>query len=125
MKLTVLLPGEMLLETTANKVVAEAADGSFCVLPRHVDCVASLIPGLLIYTDERDEEHFLAVDVGTLVKCGSEVRVSVTRALQSKDLAELKTTVEQDFKTLNRHESSARSALARLEASVMRSFVDL
>ena len=125
MNLIVLLPGETLLDVRVSKVIAEADNGSFCLLPRHVDCVAALIPGLLIYTSEQGEERYLAVDAGTLVKCGSQVRVSVRRALQSTDLAALKTTVEQEFKRLNEYESSARSALARLEASVMKSFVEL
>jgi len=125
MRLILLLPGETLLDTKVSKVIAEAADGSFCLLPRHVDCVAALVPGLLIYLTPQGEEQFLAVDTGTLVKQGAEVRVSVRRAVQSTDLAALKTTVEQQFKRLDEHESSARSALARLEASVMRRFVEL
>ena len=125
MRLIILLPGETLLDTAVSKVIAEAADGSFCLLPRHVDCVAALIPGLLIYHDAQGEEHILAMDAGTLVKWGPEVRVSVRRAVQSTDLAALKDTVEQQFKRLDEHESSARSALARLEASVMRRFVEL
>lgn len=125
MRLIILLPGETLLDTAVSKVIAEAADGSFCLLPRHVDCVAALLPGLLIYHDVQGREHVLAVDTGTLVKWGPEVRVSVRRAVQSTDLAALKDTVEQQFKRLDEHESSARSALARLEASVMRRFVEL
>jgi hypothetical protein len=48
MKLTILLPGEVFLEAEAAKVIAEAGNGSFCLLPRHVDFVAALVPGLLL-----------------------------------------------------------------------------
>jgi F-type H+-transporting ATPase subunit epsilon len=31
-------------------VIAEAQNGSFCLLPHHIDFVAALAPGLLAYT---------------------------------------------------------------------------
>lgn len=125
MRLLLLLPGEPLLDEPVSKVIAEAGDGSFCLLPRHVDLVAALVPGLLIYTTPAGKERYLAVDEGTLVKCGPEVRVSVRRAVIGTNLDGLRTTVEQEFKRLDEHERSARSALARLEASVVRRFVEL
>lgn len=126
MRLLLLLPGETLLDEPVSKVIAEAAgDGSFCLLPRHVDQIAALVPGLLIYTTPAGEERYLAVDEGTLVKCGPEVRVSVRRAVIGSDLDGLRNTVEQEFERLDEHERSARSALARLEASVVRRFVEL
>lgn len=125
MRLRLLLPGEALLDEPVVKVIAEAEDGAFCLLPRHVDCVAVLVPGLLLYTTPTGEERYLAVDTGTLVKCGPEVRVSVRRAVAGTDLSGLRATVEQEFKRLDEHERSARSALARLEASVVRRFVEL
>jgi F-type H+-transporting ATPase subunit beta len=48
MKLMVLLPGEVFMEEEVEKVIAEARNGSFCLLPRHVDFVAALVPGLLL-----------------------------------------------------------------------------
>ncbi len=125
MQLKLLLPGETLLDEPVSKVIAEAEDGAFCLLPRHVDCVAALVPGLLLYTTSAGVERYLAVDEGTLVKCGPEVRVSVRRAVPGTNLADLRATVEQEFKRLDEHEKSARSALARLEASVVRRLVEL
>ena len=40
MKLRVMLPSEVLIETEAVKVVAEAQNGLFCLLPLHVDFTA-------------------------------------------------------------------------------------
>ena len=125
MQLLLLLPGETVLETAVSKVIAEAENGTFCLLPRHVDCVAALVPGLLTYFTPQGEECFVAVDSGILVKLGPQIRISVQRAVQSNDLAKLKNIIEQQFKRLDEHASSARSALARLEASVIRRFVEL
>lgn len=77
------------------------------------------------YTTPAGEERYPAVDEGALVKCGPEVRVSVRRAVVGTDLDGLRNTVEQEFKRLDEHERSARSALARLEASVVRRFIEL
>ncbi|MBF2016681.1 MAG: F0F1 ATP synthase subunit epsilon [Rivularia sp. T60_A2020_040] len=123
MKLKVLLPTEVLIDEAASKITAEAENGSFCLLPNHVDFVAGLVPGLLFFESEQGEELFLAVDEGILVKCGSEVLVSVRNAVRGTDLETLKNTVEQEFLFLDEREQMTRSALAKLEASFIRSFL--
>lgn len=122
LRLRVFLPRETLLDEPARKVVAEAEDGSFGLLPRHIDYVAALVPGILIYVTGEGEERFLAVDEGTLVKVGAEVRVSVLNAVAGTDLEALERTVEESFLALAEHEREARSALARLEAGTLRGF---
>ncbi len=49
MKLKILLPTEIMLDEEVTKVTAEAGNGSFCLLPRHIDFVAALVPGLLSF----------------------------------------------------------------------------
>ena len=71
MKLKVVLPSGVLLDQEVVKVVAEAENGSFCLLPRHVDFVAALVPGILAFTPAQGDEAFLATDEGVLVKCGA------------------------------------------------------
>lgn len=125
MQLKVLLPTEILIDEPVTRIVAEAADGAFCLLPRHVDFVAALVPGLLIFSGEHNAERYLAVDEGTLVKCGQDVRVSTLNAVQGTDLASLRETVERQFEVLDEHERMARTALARLEAGTIRRFIEL
>ena len=74
LRLKVLLPNEVFLDREVTKVTAEAQNGYFCLLPRHVDFVAALVPGLLSFEDEEGREHFLAIDEGALVKCGSDCK---------------------------------------------------
>ncbi len=126
MRLTVLLPTEVLVDEEVVKVIAEAENGSFCLLPRHIDFVAALVPGLLSYVKAGDGmEEFLAVDEGILVKCGREVEVSTPRALRGPELGTLKATVEKSFKVLNDQEKRTRSAMANLEANFIRRFLRL
>ena len=55
MRVRVFLPSRVLADRQADKVSAEAENGAFVLLPRHVDFVASLVPGLLSLTDEGEE----------------------------------------------------------------------
>ena len=54
MNLKVLLPFQVFAEKTGvARIVAETREGSFGLLPRRLDCVAALAPGILIYENER------------------------------------------------------------------------
>ncbi len=126
MRLKVLLPTEVLVDEEVVKVTAEAENGSFCLLPRHIDFVAALVPGLFSFVKAGDGlEEFLAVDEGVLVKCGPEVLVSTRQAVRGPELGRLRTTVEKSFKVLTSQEKRARSALANLEANFIRRFLKL
>jgi F-type H+-transporting ATPase subunit epsilon len=124
-RLKVLLPSEVLLDEEVAKVVAEAENGSFALLPRHIDFVSALAPGILSYESGEGEERFLAVDGGILVKAGPEVLVSTLNAVIGTSLQELRETVETQFRVLSEQETSARSALARLEMGFIRRFLEL
>ena len=126
MRLTVLLPTEILVDEEVAKVVAEAQNGSFCLLPRHIDFVAALVPGLLAFVKTADgAEEFLAADEGLLVKCGPQVLVSTRQAVRGAELGLLRETVEKTFKVLTDQEKRTRTALANLEANFIRRFLKL
>ncbi|WP_020161369.1 MULTISPECIES: F0F1 ATP synthase subunit epsilon [Methylobacter] len=125
MRLKLLLPSQILIDEPVRKIIAEAGNGSFCLEPRHVDFVAALVPGLLMYVPETGGEVFIAVDEGILVKCGAEVLISTPNAVRGDDLATLRETVEERFKQQDEAERLTRSALARLEAGVLRRFTQM
>jgi F-type H+-transporting ATPase subunit epsilon len=124
MHLKVLLPfGVFADKTGVSRIVAETRDGSFGLLPHRLDCVAALAPGIVTYQTESDGEVFVAVDEGVLVKTGTDVLVSVRRAIDGADLGKLRDTVQKEFLTLDSHERSARSVTAKLAAGFLRRFV--
>lgn len=125
MKLKILLPGGVLLDEEVKKVIAEAVNGSFCLLPHHIDIVSALVPGILSFVTTGGHEVFLAVDEGVLVKAGQEVLVSSTRAVPGAELGKLKETVERVFRHLDDSEKVARSTMAKLEADLVRGFLEL
>jgi F-type H+-transporting ATPase subunit epsilon len=125
MKLKVLLPTHILVNKEVVKVIAEAENGSFCLLPRHIDFAAPLVPGLFFFVTDQGVEQFLAVDEGVLIKCGSEVLVSTRNAVIGPDLGMLKQTIQKQFIELEDREKISRSALAKLEANFVRRFMEL
>ena len=122
MKLKVLLPAEVLLNEEVEKITAEAEHGFFTLLPRHVDFVAALVPGIVSYLKTGGTEHFLALDEGILVKQGDQVYVSAARAMPGDDLDQLQDTVENELKVLSENEKKARNVMSRLEVDTLRRF---
>lgn len=123
MTLKVLLPFRTFAEKTGViRIVAETRAGSFGLLPRRRDCVATLPPGILTFETLAEGEVYLAVDQGVLVKTGPEVRVSVRRAIAGTDLGDLRDAVERAFLTLDEHEQNTRLAMAKLESGFLRRF---
>jgi F-type H+-transporting ATPase subunit epsilon len=125
MQLKVVLPTKILINTTAIKVIAEAENGIFCLLPRHIDFVTTLIPSLLSFVSPQGEEQFMAIDQGILIKQGNQVTVATQNAIQGGDLGKLKETVNQQFRLMDEREKNARSVLAKLEINTIRNFIEL
>ncbi len=121
MHLKILLPSDVFAETNAvSRIVAETHDGSFGLLPHRLDCVAGLAPGILTYQTEVDGEVFVAVDQGVLVKTGTDVLVSVRRAVSGKDLGKLRDTVKNEFLKLDEQERNVRSVMMKVETGLLR-----
>lgn len=125
MNLKILLPTEILIDEPVTRVIAEAENGSFCLLPRHIDFVTALVPGILSFWNSDAQEQFVAIDNGILVKYADQVMVSTLNAIQGADLDHLHSLVEERFLVLDEHERVTRTALARLEAGTIRRFIDL
>ncbi len=124
-RLKVLLPDRILLEVEVVKLIAEGQEGYFCLEPRHVDYVSALVPGILQFVGEDAKASYLAVDEGILVKCGGEVLISTYKAIPAEDLTALRERVEREILKLDEAERATRSALARLEAGILRRYGEL
>lgn len=124
-QLKVQIPGAILIDEPVQKIIAEAHNGFFCLEPRHIDFVAALVPGLVTYFAEDGAERILASDEGILVKCGREVLISTFSAVPGKDLETLRQTVTSYFSSQTAEEQLARAAAARLEAGIVRRFIDM
>ena len=125
MRLTVRLPTETLMQEEVTRIKAEAPNGWFGLLPRHIDFVSALVPGVLIFTQARGREEYLAIDQGVLVKCGPEVSVSTRAAVRGTNLDQLRKDVEARFQAEEEREKKTFSSEAKLEADLVRGLLEL
>jgi F-type H+-transporting ATPase subunit epsilon len=125
LNLKILLPSEIFFKGEAAKLTAEAVNGSFCLLPKHVDFVSAIVPGILIMEDASGKTVFFAVDQGILVKKGDDVFVSSRNAFTIPDLGKGKEIVEEKFKVIDDREKTSRAAAYRLEADMVRRLMEI
>jgi F-type H+-transporting ATPase subunit epsilon len=124
MNLKVLLPFGIFAEKSGvARIVAETREGSFGLLPHRLDCVAAIVPGILIYENNTDGETYMAIDEGVLVKIGFDVLVSVRNAIGGTDLGVLRETVEREFLNLNEREQDLRLVMTKMESGFIRRLV--
>ena len=110
---------------TARKIIAEGLEGYFTLLPRHVDYIAVLVPGVLTVEDQAGRTFYFAVDHGALVKQGGTANISTRNCIEGKDFSSLVTIVATEFHQIDDLEKKARTALAGLEHSMLRRFAEL
>lgn len=116
MNLKILLPYKVFTEEhQILRIVATTHQGAFGILPNRLDCVASLSAGILVFETEGEQEKYIAVDEGVLVKTGSDVLVSVRSAIGGMKLSQLRAAVEEEFMHLDEQEQKVRSVLAKME----------
>jgi len=126
MELKVLMPAGVFVEVrNVTRIVAETQRGYHGLLPARLDCVAALVPGVLMYATAEAGEVFIAVDEGILVKTGSAVLVTVRNAVGGTDLGQLHEAVEEDFLALDEKEMQVRTVLTRMELGFLRRLEEL
>ncbi|MFW6438273.1 MAG: F0F1 ATP synthase subunit epsilon, partial [Armatimonadota bacterium] len=118
MNLKIVTPSRVVVDTRVEKVTVQGQEGSRTYLPRHIDFVTAVIPSVMSWQPADGEEQFAAVDEGIIVKAGDEILVSTTYAVHGPGLGQLRETVEGQFEQRGEREKSARTALAKLEASI-------
>lgn len=125
MNLKILLPYRVFTDKTdVTRIVAEMGEGSFGLLPGRLDCVAALVPGILLFETKEEGEVYAAIDEGILIKTGAEVLVSVRNAIAGGDLASLRETVKNEFLNLDEQELSLRRIVAKMESGFIRRFAE-
>jgi len=123
LRLRIFLPSEIFIDTEVAKVVGESPAGSFVILPRHIDIATALVPSILAYYPARRQELFLAVNGGILVKQGDDVSVATRMAIKG-ELGALRDTVDKIINEVDERERKTRTAVAKLEADLVRRFVE-
>jgi len=125
MNLKILLPYKVFADKPGVvRIVAVTQEGAFGILPNRLDCVAALRPGILVFEVKGEDEIYVAVDEGILVKTGLNVLVSVRNAIGGMELGKLREAVEEEFMQLDEQEQKVRSVLAKMESGFVRRLVE-
>jgi len=123
-RLEICHPSEIFMNILVNKVVAESPNGSFCILPRHIDIVMALVPGILAYFNDAGEESFIAINGGIMVKQETKLLIATRMAIKG-ELGTLKKKVEEFMDAVDEKERKTLSSLARLEADFIHRFLEI
>lgn len=120
MNLKILLPFKVFADIRdVRRFVVETRSGSFGVLPRRLDCVMALAPGILTYEGADGREIYVAMDDGVLVKTGSDVLISVRNAIAGEKLGQLREAVEREFVAEDENAAIVKAALAKVEGDLI------
>lgn len=126
MKLQIYTPLGSILNCKINKVTMETLDGYRTLLPRHLDFAAAMNANILSYTTTEDnQERFAACHRGIVVKKGDTVTVTVQKAVLGDTLDELENIILREFKQDEEQRKELNAAMARLEAGLIRGFINL
>lgn len=118
MHLKILLPFRVFEDVeNVKSVIMETSEGAYGLLPQRLDCVAALVPGILIYTTTR--EQYIAIDEGLMIKAGNEIFISVRNAVHGASLEALHQSVQTAFMKLDESEKDMRSSMAKMESGFM------
>lgn len=124
LQLKVMEPERILVRKAVDKVIAEGVNGSFCIKPKHIDFVSALKSGILQYQSE-EQEHYIAVDEGILVKCGDLVMVSVLNGVEGMDLSKLEQAVRKQSHRSEAMNKATDIAMKGMEADLLLNFMEM
>ncbi|MFT6091518.1 ATPase [Sulfitobacter sp.] len=125
MTVTLRLPTQTLFEGQAVQMTGMAPNGSFGILPNHMDFVTAIVPSVMTLRLADGSEEIFGLDEGLLVKKGHQITVCTLRGVRGDDLGTLQDMVEASFIQMDEDERQARAALSRLEADMVRRFAEL
>jgi F-type H+-transporting ATPase subunit epsilon len=126
MHLRIRIPNRIFLDVDGvSRLVAETETGFFGILPHRLDCVAVLVPTVLVFETVTLQEQFVAVDEGVLVKLGSELKISVRNALGGGSLDGLRESLVAEEGWKKKSESAARKSLNQLEGQFFKRFWEM
>lgn len=124
MRIKLILPHKTIMDQEADKISAPGKGGSFQILPKHIDIVWSLEPGILTITSEGKEIYF-AIHQGVLMKEADTVYVSSFQAIRGESLEKLHGALMEDLKAQDEREQKAREILVKLETDTVRRFMEI
>jgi len=123
-RLEVLTPDEMILETNAESIRVQLSDGWWGILPGHAPFLAHVVAGIMLYRRDGNT-RYIALYQGTIEvqrRTGGLDRVLVLTAAaeEGEDLAELEQALEQQRARMKRIAQEAHIEFTRARMALER-----
>lgn len=90
LNLRIYTPEKLILEEEILKITLNGNEGSFTILPKHVDYISSFSDCIITYIDKNSGVNFLAVNQGVMTKIGRNIEISTFHVILGNSLQELK-----------------------------------
>lgn len=131
MRLTIMTPNKIIDEREVIKVSAIGREGSFTLLPGHVDIFSSLVRCIVSAEDSDQKVHVYAADGGILTKEGPMVRISSPFAVKGQVINEddpeqgLAERIDNALSELEKESGHIRTETLRVETDLVRRMIEL
>jgi len=124
-RLLVMTPQSIVVDSDVVHVRAEDDSGSFGLLDGHADLLTALTVSVVVYRDQDRREHFVAVRGGLLtVTGGVRTQVLTREAVASDELPSLERDVLARFRRSVADEEGGRAGASKLEGALLRRVAD-
>ncbi|MBR2141239.1 MAG: hypothetical protein IJ853_02685 [Rickettsiales bacterium] len=124
LNLRIYIPDKLFLEEVVVKVSVLGKEGFYTILPNHLDYVSSFEDGIIFFKKQTEENVFIGVNQGVLVKCGREIQVSTFNAVYGGNtIEELKNVLKSSIKRENELisiEKKIKTSLKNIEFELFR-----
>ena len=125
MELKVVTPTEVILSCPIQKITIEGIEGFRSFLPKHMDFITALKPGIMTYLTQDNTTKYIACNQGLFVKCGTQVSISTPWAVVSDNLQRLKQDIKVAFQEMEQERKEVGVSMARLEIGLTKGLMHL
>lgn len=118
-------PIEILLDEEVKKLTFQGKEGYLTILPNHIDYVSSFESNIMSYIDRDNNQRFIALNNGILVKYSNKVRLTAYKAIIGNSLKDLKAKINEVVEKEDDIEKEINKNLKQLEYYMFNNLVNM
>lgn len=127
LNLRIYTPEKLFLEKEILKITLNGKEGSFSILPKHVDYISSFDDCIMCYTDTSNKTSFLATNQGIITKIGRNIEISTFHVVVGNSLMELKNNINElskKSKDIANKNTEINENLKKMELSILKKIME-
>lgn len=127
LNLRIYTPEKLFLEKEILKITLNGKEGSFSILPKHVDYISSFDDCIMCYTETSNKTSFLATNQGIITKIGRNIEISTFHVIVGNSLMELKNNINElskKSKDIANKNTEINENLKKMELSILKKIME-